>query len=82
MKDRNIFWGNSSENKTVLFALHKKIVRIIMCVKPHNSSLQIMKNIFSAGLYSECYQMLPLLFVQLCVLILCDMCIFVYCVFL
>jgi hypothetical protein len=78
----DIFWGNSSESKTVLFALQKKIVRIMMGVKPHNSFLQITNNVFSAGLYFECYQMLPLLFVQFYVLILCDMFVFVCCVFL
>jgi hypothetical protein len=44
MKYGIIFWGNSTDSKKV-FALQKKVVRIMMGIKPHNSCRGLFKRL-------------------------------------
>jgi hypothetical protein len=46
MKNEIIFWGNSSDSKKV-FTLQKKIVRIVVGVKPQNSCRELFRRAFS-----------------------------------
>jgi hypothetical protein len=63
MKYGIIFWGNSSDSKKE-FTLQKKIVRIMVGVKPQNSYRDLFKRLQILPLPSEYIFSLPNFFIS------------------